>query len=541
MKKLGKFLADFLETKVSLGIWTVGFLALVTVRYFIEQFMARTSGSLTTGQSIVEYIHNLYFFLLTILLLWLLVSVILKINPKRLAILFLWSAVLMIAPPIIDMLKTGGQIYWSFYVIGGVADLAQQFVTIFGHFPSGIVYFGTRITFISAIIMIAGFVFIRTRHILKTAATALFTYVILFFMGSFPSLFSLAHLSLFGGKNLADIKPFNVIQFFGGPQNAFGASAPGISYSFPYNLDFIYFPFLVLLLTVIFFAIDRKKFWAVLKNFRYPQIVYHTGLFIIGIGLGYLIYPQNFNFTVLSFLAAFTLSISIWLAWMASVVVNDINDLEIDKISNPARPLPRGIFSEKEYWQFGLVCLLLSFLGTLSVGTNWLLLILIYQIIAWFYSARPFRLKKFPGVASAVSALASLMIFFMGFTLISGDQLIQHLSWRIILLLFLAYTLAIPIKDFKDIAGDGKEKIWTIPVLFGDSTGRLIVSIGIFIAYMLSVFLLRELRLFFWALIFSIITFVILNYGKIKPRNLPGVILSVVGIYGLILVLIMFV
>lgn len=541
MNKMGKFLADFLETKVSLGIWTVGFLALVTVRYFIEQFMARTSGSLTTSQSIVEYIHNLYFFLLAILLIWLLVSFIMNLNPKRMAILFLWSSVLMVVPPIIDMLKTGGQIYWSFYVIGGVADLVKQFTTIFGHFPSGIVYFGTRITFISAIILISSFVFIRTRNILKAAVTALFTYVILFFMGSFPSLFSLAYLSLFGGRNLSDIKPFNVVQFFGGPQNVFGAAAPGIGYSFPYNLDFIYFPFLVLVLAVFFFAADRKKFRAVLKNFRYPQIIYHTGLFIVGMGLGCLIYPQNFNFTILSFFAALTLVISIWLAWKASVVVNDVNDLEIDKISNPARPLPQGIFSEKEYWQFGLVCLLLSFLGALSVGTNWLLLILVYQIIAWFYSARPFRLKKFPGVASAVSSLASLMVLFMGFTLISGDDLIQHLSWRIILLLFLAYMLAIPIKDFKDIVGDGKEKIWTIPVLFGDSTGRLVVSICIFVAYMLSVFLLGELRLFFWALIFGIITFVILNYGKIKPRQLPGVILGVVGIYGLILVLVMFV
>jgi 4-hydroxybenzoate polyprenyltransferase len=100
--------------------------------------------------------------------------------------------------------------------------------------------------------------------------------------------------------------------------------------------------------------------------------------------------------------------------------------------------------------------------------------------------------------------------------------------------------LAIPIKDFKDIEGDKKYGVWTIPVIFGDKNGRLVVSVGIFIAYMLSVFLLHELRLFWWAFMFSIITFSFLNFAKTEPRRLPWVILGIVGIYGMILVGIVF-
>jgi chlorophyll synthase len=538
MKKIEKIVNAMINQKVNLAGFSTVFLSVIAIRVFVEQFVSR-SIPISFYDTVIEFIHNLYFFILSFLLLWLFISLILKVNPRKLAGVFSWAALLIVVPPLLDIIKTGGEVYWSFYIVSSWKDLQIQFLTVFGHLPSGIVYFGTKIVFITAIILLSGLVLIKTRNIWKTALAVVISYVILFFMGAFPTIFAYVYY-IFNGKSLSSIQAFQIAQLFGSPNAIWGLSNLSVAYTFPYKLDIVYFPFLLLLLFIIFFRTSPQKFWAVLGNFRYPQVIYHSGLLLVGMGLGLLSYPGSFNLNIFSVFVIFTIFISIWLAWMTSVVVNDIEDLEIDRITNSQRPLPQSIFSLEEYKDFGVVCFLLSLLGGVTVGTNFFVLILVYQIIAWFYSSSPLRVKRFPIVATVVSAIASLMIVFMGFILMSSSQSIEGLSWRIILLLFLSYTLASPIKDFKDIEGDKKYGVWTIPVIFGDKNGRLVVSVGIFIAYMLSVFLLHELRLFWWAFMFSIITFSFLNFAKTEPRRLPWVILGIVGIYGMILVGIVF-
>jgi 4-hydroxybenzoate polyprenyltransferase len=124
--------------------------------------------------------------------------------------------------------------------------------------------------------------------------------------------------------------------------------------------------------------------------------------------------------------------------------------------------------------------------------------------------------------------------------LLSDNQTLAGLSWRIIGLLMISYTISLPIKDFKDIEGDEKDGVWTIPVIFGERKGRLIVATGVFISYVLSVFFLNEMKLFFWAIFAGVISFIIVNNDEIKPRELPAWVLGVVAVYALILVWVVF-
>ena len=167
-------------------------------------------------------------------------------------------------------------------------------------------------------------------------------------------------------------------------------------------------------------------------------------------------------------------------------------------------------------------------------------LLIIYQTLAWFYSAEPFRLKRFPIVASFLSATTLLTVFFSGFILFSPAQNLDYLPWRIVFLLLIAYTLSLPIKDFKDIAGDKKDGILTVPVIFGEEKGRLIVGAGFFISYVLSVFFINEKSLFFPALIFGALSFFVMINKKIHPRKVFWWILPLVTIYGLLAVRLIF-
>ncbi len=539
MQKLRIFIENSFKKKVTLLNWATVFLIVIFLRIFIEFFLAFSTHPLFKSL-IIEYIHNLFFFLISYLLVWLFLSFILKIKPQKLAYLLLWASLLIIFPPILDMLKTQGQVFWSFYLLSSPSLLLKQFLTYFGHLPSGIVYFGTKIVFSLTIFLSAGLILIKTKDILKTLLGTIGIYIILFFMGAFPSLLVIIYDFFTAPQKIAHIQGYTIAQFFSVHNGILGLKYQGIAYSLASSLDLVYFLFLILLLSIFFFFSQKKKFLVLIRNYRYSQIIYLSGLFFIGLGLGILNYPQNFNLNLFSSLAILVSLVSIWLAWKSSVIVNDIYDFAIDKVSNPQRPLPQHIFSLEEYTSLALVFFILSLIGALTLNLTFVALILVFHFLAWFYSAPPLRLKKIPIIATFISAWASITVLFMGFILLSPNQSLQGLSWRIPLFLIFTYTLSLPIKDFKDIKGDKKYAIWTFPVIFGEKKARLIVASNLFISYVLSVFFLNELRLFFWALLFGIITFLIVINEKINPRKLPAWTLILVFIYGLILVKIVF-
>ena len=535
MEKIKKVILVLTQRRVSPTLWLATFLGIVVTRLFFDKFIAKANAPLF---DLVMDIHNILFFGLTFLSVWLFLSLILQKKPFDLSYLMLLASFFIIFPPILDLLQTKGEVYWSFYLISSPGDLFWQFATIFGHLPSGIVYFGTKIAFISAIIILSGIVFLSSGRIWKSFLSALGVYIILFLMAAFPSI--LAYLGIFLSQGrFWEIQPFEIIQFFSNFR-ILSVELENLGHSLAYNLNFVYFLLILAILGLFFFWSERAKFMATLRNFRYPQLIYHVGLFFCGLGLGYWVYPQDIRGDFFELVAILSLIMAIIFSWKASVVVNDLNDMEIDKITNAERPLPSGLFGRDEYGQMGKVFLFLAVLGGFLVDYKFGWLLLVYQILAWFYSATPLRFKRFPIFATSLSALASLLVLMLGFILFSPEQSLAGFPWKIFALLFITYTLCLPIKDFKDIAGDKKDGVWTVPVIFGEDMGRTIVGASFFISYILSVFFLNEWRLFWWSLIFGSISFLVINNKKIAPRRLLWWNLAIVSVYGLILVKIVF-
>ncbi|MFZ2188462.1 MAG: UbiA family prenyltransferase [Candidatus Moraniibacteriota bacterium] len=535
MDKLVKFIDNILGKKIDPAFWCLNFSGIIALRLYIDKFIAKSNSPLF---DLVMDIHNLLFFFLSFALVWLVLSVILKKKPFILAYLMLWASLAIIFPPIFDLIRTGSEVFWSFYLISTPVDLFWQYVTIFGHLPSGVVYFGTKITFIIGILVMTALVGIKTKKVSRSIFAAFGTYSALFFMAAFPSL-CYYFFRLIEQKAVFSLHSFEIVQFFAKAQYL-GIALSDPAYTLAHNLNLIYFPLSLAILGYFFWKSESKMFWSVIRNFRYPQVIFHGGLLFLGLGIGLITYPENFNLNLFSFLAVVVILSSVLLAWEASVVVNDIFDYRVDMLSNPERPLQKGIFTFSQYAQLGAIMFFLSLVGGLLVHYKFGILFLVYQIMAWFYSAEPFRLKRFALIASLLSALTLLTVFFSGFIFFSPDQTITNLSWRVIFLLIIAYTFSLPIKDFKDIEGDKKDGVHTVPVIFGEEKGRLIVASGIFISFMLSIFFLNEFRLFWWAILFGSAAFLITINKKIHPRRVFWWILAVVALYGLLAVKIIF-
>jgi 4-hydroxybenzoate polyprenyltransferase len=510
----------------------LSFMGVILIRIFIDYYLV---GQVTLESSITA-LHNFFFFFLLFLIIWLSLAFVIGIKPGKIVGFFYWGMWIIILPPIFDMLKTGGNVYWSFYAVTEIKLILAQFFTFFGMLPPGNVYFGSKIGFIITIFFSGVIVFLFTKSWLKSFIGALFSYICIFLMGAFPSWFFFGQSIFFGQKPLFEVKDFEIVQFYGGNTGIFGLSLGTLEFSFPFSLNIIYYLLVLIVASLLLYLSHKEKFLALVRNIRPPQILYHWGLLGIGLALGYLSYPDKFNLNMFSILAVFDMALAVALAWVASVIFNDIEDFHIDEISNQNRPLQQKVFSVNEYRRLGIAIFIFSLIGALTISPKFMFLLLLYQTIAWFYSVRPMRLKRIPFVGTFASAFASVIILFIGYNMFSGEDNIEHLSWRIIFLIIIAFTFVLPIKDFKDIEGDRKNEVWTIPVVFGEKKARWIVGASIFLSFIASVFVLNERKLFFPALIFGTLAFLLISSPKIKPRQFFWWVLGIAFCYGLILV-----
>ena len=542
LKLLEKLTTSIEEAPTSLMIWVTSFTGIIVIRILVEGWI---SGFRNKSSTFIfyEFTHNFLFFLISFLLFLFLLNKILKVKLSKLSNVILWGFLIILTPPIVDNIISKGAGFWSFYKFDGILGLIKRFLTFFGDKPEIGITYGVRfeIAIVTALLTIYAFVKIKSRTKKNKPAffysliTALSSYALFFILGTFPSYVTI----IFEGikKGFFKISEVDVAQMFLTPISIFSREISEITSVFNFKMSLIYVLVFSFLLIAGMFLYQKEKFLSFLKNIRPPQIIYHLGLLLAGLGLGIITNSSSvvnyFNFfNIIGFMV---LAESVILAWLASVIVNDIVDRKIDEKTNASRPLIQKYFSENEYKTIGILLFFSSLLFSSIVNIKFALLLIAYQVIAWIYSAWPLRLKRFAFLSTFVSAFASLMIFFGGYILSSPSQDLSGLPKTIIILLVIAYTLSLPIKDFKDTGGDREDQVYTVPVIFGEYWGKIIVGSGIFLSFLLSVVLLNDFRLFWWAIIFGGISFWLVNKMASTKSNIsftdliknPGLITKV--------------
>ncbi len=545
LKQVKKIIIGIENTQTNALSFSAFFLSLIALRLFTEAFLrgfANTSGKFL----FFEFTHTFLFFLISFLVFIWIIRMFATIEIKKISNILSWGFLILLTPPIIDFIISDGRGFWSFYIFDSLSGMTQRFFTFFGDNPQMGITYGVRIEVAISLFFIFIYGLAKTKKIIKAFLLTLSSYAAFFILGTFPSWITIATQGW--SKRFTDINSTDIAQMFLTPANIFSTTnnAELIS-ALNIKMSIIYSLLLIVITFVFYFYTNKQKLTSFLNNVRLPQIFYHFGLFLFGAGLGIIFTKPILFFSFFNVLSLILLLFSISFAWTASVVFNDVFDQKIDAISNSSRPLTKGIFSLKQYLSIGVALFVASVFFSTIINFKIALLLIVYQAIAWTYSAFPLRLKRFAFISTAVSALASLLILFSGFILVSPQQDISHLPSEIIWLLFIAYALSLPIKDFKDINGDKEDGVFTIPVVFGEYWGKIIVGAGILISYILSVFFLNELSLFWWAILFGGISFWLVNYSssdqtkKINHRNLPWWIMLPVVFYGLILIKITFI
>jgi 4-hydroxybenzoate polyprenyltransferase len=159
----------------------------------------------------------------------------------------------------------------------------------------------------------------------------------------------------------------------------------------------------------------------------------------------------------------------------ASNAINQIYDLEIDRINKPARPLPSGALSLRQAWGFTLACYLLTFILAASVNLPFLVIVFLTTFITYAYSGPPFRTKRFGVLANFTIAIPrGCLLVVAGWSSISSPW--DRDPWLVGLVMGLYILGAATTKDFSDMAGDQAHGCITLPIRYGVRKSVWIIS-----------------------------------------------------------------
>lgn len=460
-ENIEKFIVRLERKKYPILYWVSTFFSIVFLRNFLEIFSSQNG-------KIIDYLKFFFHFPLFWISILISILFILYLLTKEKIIFILKSMIfffpIILLAPIIDLLMGGYEIEYIF----SINDFINFFKT-FKFLPIENFYgisYGIRIEVLFIAFLGALYVFVKTKKAYKSLLVAFIIPILISLYGALP-----VWLKLLG----VSIEQKNFI----------------LAYVFLISFQTL----------LIFIVIYKNKLIRFLKDKRHFIFLHYLTMLLFGFWLGA---TKTSFMNQVSWVNLILLIISIFFGWLFAVSINDIFDIKINKKSY-------------EFEKTAFVSFLMSSTFVLIVGYNYFLFALICACISFIYSAPPLKLKKYPIISTLLLSIISLLIAFMGFML-PGNS-IKDFPIQITYLILICITLAFTVKDIKDIKGDKKEKVWTIPIIFGEKRGIFLTSLLILVSYFAVPLILNIPNLIILSLVFGLINFFIINKKKTSTSN----------------------
>jgi len=241
-------------------------------------------------------------------------------------------------------------------------------------------------------------------------------------------------------------------------------------------LAFLLWLFLIsfIVISILVHMANKQVIPAVWRNLRPFRTIHFVFMVIIGI-----IISGNADYlaanTIPIILVAVLLLVFIW---QYTVMINDIYDIEIDKLSNVGRPLIAGAITKEGYtivmFSFFAFSVIFGFiLGPVILG-----LALFCLFLGTVYSVPPFRIRDriwSSMIIGAGSSCAFLIGFFTPNFMGASANLTMD-AILIALIIFSALSTAPVLTDLKDYEGDKKANVKSLYTVFGLEEGKKIAS-----------------------------------------------------------------
>jgi 4-hydroxybenzoate polyprenyltransferase len=505
MDRLQRMITRLENSHVTFTGMLITFLSTLFLRNFLETF-SDTDNYWTPVTSLAYFVHYPLFYCCLLVA----VSIILARSTDEkiervTKIVFLFFPLVLLAP-ILDLLVSQGKGLNMSYLFCDLSSLVRRFVPFYSGYEGKGATTGIQIELLVAFMASGIYVFSKTGKVIRAAVGVVAFYVVVFLLGATPSVTAI--LWKLGGSHLS-------------PQEMFGGEIILYHfYSLNHKMALILFPILIGELCLWFWCYDRRKFLSVVRNLRGLRVIHYIAMLGFGMILGYSrtagLSLVESPFPVL----IITMSVlSGIFAWGYAVGINDIHDLEVDKISNRSRPLVSGILTAKEHRVITLLLLALSLIAACVVRYPFFISVLIVVGLSHVYSSPPLRLKRIPFLGKFIIAMCSTIVCLGGFVLFSDNYSFEGFPPKIMLTMLVTITLAFNVIDIKDIRGDRATGNKTLPVLFGDRRGKKMIGALVLVSYACIPLFLGLFSLIPVALVFGIASYLLID--RRQMREIP--------------------
>lgn len=226
----------------------------------------------------------------------------------------------------------------------------------------------------------------------------------------------------------------------------------------------------------------------ILWKFSRPHTIIGS---IISICTLYLIiYRQHGIFDIPYFAMALIIGIS---CNVFIVGINQVADIDIDKINKPDLPIPSGLLKVSEAKLIVASALFISLTTALFISPFLLLIIGLATFIGWAYSMPPFHLKKHHlPAALAIATVRGVLLNaggFLVFNYVINHELQMPKNVFILTIFVTIFSIVIAwFKDLPDIAGDAKYNIQSFPILYSPKTTLILGHLLVGSAYLFTIY-----------------------------------------------------
>lgn len=176
------------------------------------------------------------------------------------------------------------------------------------------------------------------------------------------------------------------------------------------------------------------------------------------------------------------------------VGINQIADVDIDKINKPDLPIPAGSLNVQQAKVIVFTALCVSLGLALCISPYLFGIIALATTIGWAYSMPPLYLKKHHVTAAlSITIVRGIMLNvggFLVFNYLVNNSLEMPQNVKILTLFIIAFSVVISwFKDLSDMEGDAKFDIKTFAISYSPKAALIVGNLLVGAAYLFTIYL----------------------------------------------------
>ena len=154
----------------------------------------------------------------------------------------------------------------------------------------------------------------------------------------------------------------------------------------------------------------------------------------------------------------------------AGNVVNDIYDIESDKINHPKRPLAKETISNNEAWATYFILTSTAILISAFINQVAFAIVVLTSVLLYLYSI---RLKRIPLIGNiTIAYLTGLAFIYAGLAVYNVQD-----AFIPAIFAFLINLIRELVKDIQDMEGDNRVNLTTFPIMFGTKATNVLITL----------------------------------------------------------------